>query len=710
VTRMRVLTLARKARAMPPGQLAGIARTRLNNRFRALAWKRLGWTPARGRSVSPAMAGQAAAAAARLLLGDRASELREWLRRRPESAARVLARAEEVMAHRTSLLGSDRAPLGDPIDWHRDWVTGTAWPREHFSELDLLKLDERCDVKRCWDLSRAYHWVWLAQAFWLTDDRRFLDEIERQWHDWLDRNPPEIGVNWANPMEASIRSVSWWWVLALTAGRLDAQLSSRVCGSLQTHLDYILGHLEFAGDGRNSNHLLADYVGLSFGGLIFADHPSSPAWRDAGLAGLWRELPLQVYPDGVNYEQSSEYHRVIAEFFLYTALLARRAGHDPRPEAWERLERMLEVCMHMTRPDGLANAIGDGDDGRLFWLTDRSPLDFRGLLAVGAVVFDRGDFRHVAGVAAGAGEDPLDDLAWTLGVAGVDAFDRISAQVPASTTAAFSDGGVYVARTDWTATATHVVIDAGHLGMGPEGRGSHGHADTLSLCVSLRGQPVVIDPGTGIYTGDVEWRDAFRGGRMHNGVTVDGLGVCAFDDGPFRWSTLCTPRVERWEESAGWVRFSGSHDGFERIASGLRHRRSIWMCRTRDAVIVHDRLDGGPHRLDAWFQFPAGAGVQRTNASGGAWFAREGDASGVLVPRRLTDTRVYSADEQERLGWVSPSYGRWQAGATLRVTAAQPLAEIVTIVTPLSIAPGELLSAARAGADPELAALLETWF
>ena len=169
MTRNRVLTIARKARAMPPGQLANIARTRLHNRFRALAWKRLGWTPSRDRSVSPALAGQAAQAAERLLLGDRAPELRSWFTRRSEVVGRVLARAEEVLAHRTSLLGSDRAHLGGTIDWHRDWVTGTAWPREHFSDLDLLKLDERCDVKRCWDLSRAYHWVWLAQAFWLTE-------------------------------------------------------------------------------------------------------------------------------------------------------------------------------------------------------------------------------------------------------------------------------------------------------------------------------------------------------------------------------------------------------------------------------------------------------------------------------------------------------------------------------------------------------------
>ena len=71
---------------------------------------------------------------------------------------------------------------------------------------------------------------------------------------------------------------------------------------------------------------------------------------------------------------------------------------------------------------------------------------------------------------------------------------------------------------------------------------------------------------------------------------------------------------------------------------------------------------------------------------------------------------MYAADEQEHLGWVSPSYGRWQPGTTLRVSATQPQAEIVTIVAPLSIAPGELLSAARADGDSELAALLEAWF
>ena len=110
---------------MPPRQLAGIARTRPEQPHAGARVEapRLDAGP-RANPSARRWPARPRRAAARLLLGDRASELRSWLRRRPESAGRVVSRAEDVMAHRTSLLGSDRAHLGETIDWHRDWVTG----------------------------------------------------------------------------------------------------------------------------------------------------------------------------------------------------------------------------------------------------------------------------------------------------------------------------------------------------------------------------------------------------------------------------------------------------------------------------------------------------------------------------------------------------------------------------------------------------------
>src|SRR5262249_62005662 len=78
-----------------------------------------------------------------------------------------------------------------------------------------------------------------------------------------------------------------------------------------------------------------------------------------------------------------------------------------------------------------------------------------------------------------------------------------------------------------------VVIDHGPLGMAP-GYG-HGHADALSLSACVRGEGLLIDPGTYGYNLGEKWRRYFRSTRAHNTVTVDGLDQ-ALQVGTFLWS------------------------------------------------------------------------------------------------------------------------------------------------------------------------------
>jgi hypothetical protein len=603
----------------------------------------------------------------RTLLAPReAATVRQWLKHTDAVEPGVIERAKLTLEHKTRLLGADDCGVGDPVSWHRDHVTGKIWPRRHFSRIDYLTLGDPCDVKRCWDLSRCYHWVWLAQSSWLTGDKDSTREVARQWEGWLTENPPEIGVNWGNAMEVALRTISWWWVLALVED--DAEhvqpLLPRILGAIIDHARYIERRLETSALGRNSNHLLADYVGLAFAGLLLSSHPDAARWRSAGLDGLWAELDRQVYPDGVQYEQATEYHRFVLEFFLYTAILAERAGCAPPPAAWARIERMLEYSMHMTQPDGLVSSIGDGDDGRMYWLTDRGPADHRGLLAVGAAVFSRGDFKCVAGSGTPA------EVAWILGADGIEKYDRLTAHRPAGLSKAFPDGGTYVLRSGWDASATLVVVDAGYLGMGPQGLGSHGHADTLSFTVFAEAQPQLIDPGTFVYTSDVAWRDAFRSTRFHNALTVDGHDICSFHDGPFRWSSLCNPRVERWEEGQDWVVFVGEHDGFREIEPGLMHRRAITLNRRQPVVLVFDEVLGtGVHELDLWFQLGGNRCAEVEERHGCLWCGRSDErALGIFVPtERVRGIDVHFGDEHARLGWSSPSYGKKERASTARV-------------------------------------------
>src|SRR5262249_58320886 len=63
------------------------------------------------------------------------------------------------------------------------------------------------------------------------------------------------------------------------------------------------------------------------------------------------------------------------------------------------------------------------------------------------------------------------------------------------TSASLPETGYYVSR---SADGQHLVIDGGPHGYR---NGGHAHADALSLTLSLGGRPVLIDPGTGSYTG-----------------------------------------------------------------------------------------------------------------------------------------------------------------------------------------------------------------
>ena len=84
----------------------------------------------------------------------------------------------------------------------------------------------------------------------------------------------------------------------------------------------------------------------------------------------------------------------------------------------------------------------------------------------------------------------------------------------------FHDGGYAVVEGHAGRAPMRALFDAGPLGFGP--LAAHGHADALSLLLRM-GEDLLVDPGTGSYHGDPEWREALRGTRAHNTIEVDGL-------------------------------------------------------------------------------------------------------------------------------------------------------------------------------------------
>ena len=100
------------------------------------------------------------------------------------------------------------------------------------------------------------------------------------------------------------------------------------------------------------------------------------------------------------------------------------------------------------------------------------------------------------------------------GLRGVHLDSRVPAAAPLRSTA-LPETGYYVSR---SSAGDHLVIDGGPHGYQ---NGGHAHADALSLTLTVRGLPLLIDPGTGCYTTDAALRDRMRSSTLHNTLTLD---------------------------------------------------------------------------------------------------------------------------------------------------------------------------------------------
>jgi hypothetical protein len=533
------------------------------------------------------------------------AELAEIERRWPEERERVLAAAEQALGHHVDVLGTGPVELGDPIDWHRDWKTERRWPLRYGPRLEYAELDRSSDVKVPWEISRLQWVLPLGQAFLLTGDERYAQGARRILDDWIAGNPYALGVNWAIAMEPALRTLSLAW-LVYACGRSAAWRDGRgdVLRALYLHLEFVERHIERA--AINGNHYTADASALAFGGLVLGvDH-----WTEMGWTILVDELPRQVHPDGVDFEASSAYHRLVGELFALPAILRRAHGLTVGDEYTARLEAMARFTEAYTGPDGLAPLWGDADDGRA--------------LPLGSTVNDHRSLPVLArSRAAGNAE-----AAWLVGP------DAVVEEWAPRTSAAFADGGAYVLRSG----GDHVFIDCGPVGLA--GRGGHGHNDCLSFEATLDGERLISDSGSYVYTASAAERNRFRATGAHNTPLVDGAEQNRIPESLWQLENDALPERLLAEPFC----FRGSHTGYLRLPSPVRPIRTITLDPEAHALTVVDELEGeGEHDVEIPYHLAPGIEPE----------LHEHTASlGRFVLRWQGDWTPAVEDS-----WVSPSYG-----------------------------------------------------
>ena len=330
------------------------------------------------------------------------SELKNLYTSNPEKKAEILNETSKVLHREFTFLGCDVDYSNNEINWHLDPKSGFEWEKKYYRGLyPVSNSSDNTDCKMPWELSRFQHLTFLIKGYYISGDDEYVEETVRQISHWIDENPLCYGVNWTCAMEVAIRACNWIWASWAFKDHpvWTDEFNEKFLKNIWQHGWYIEHNLENKG-GVRTNHYLSDIVGLLFIGIMFPQFKDAKRWKDFGVKELIRCMEEMVYPNGVSFENSTAYHRLVLEFFAYSAILCKKNDIELTRPFWGRLEKMCEFGLYCTRPDGRMPMIGDADDGRFFIFTDYydwDRWDFRYLLSVGALIFERTDFKAAAG-------------------------------------------------------------------------------------------------------------------------------------------------------------------------------------------------------------------------------------------------------------------------------------------------------------------------
>ena len=554
-----------------------------------------------------------------------------WIAKEPKVGASAYVEAAERIAQGWLDVYALRGiKLGYPPRWNRDPKSGIEAPPAYGKLLDTGDPDLVGDVKYLWQPNRHAHVVTLAKAHALTKKRLYLETIEEHLDSWFLACPYGIGPNWASALEVSIRLVNWSMAWQLVADALGEDFRSRWLRSVYQHCAFIRGW--FTLHASAAHQLIGEAAGLFIAALTWPHWAESRGWAATAKAVLEREVVAQTSSDGVSREQSIGVHAFVLERLLLCLLAGKANGQWFSPDLESRVEAMLDFLASVTDVGGHVPDFGDSDaeDGALG----------RSLLATGAIIFKRGDFKVKARA--------LDDgTRWLLGRdadAQFAALDVEATRLPLRQ--AFPEGGYFVAGCAFdTPSEIRLVIDAGPAGY--RGAAAHGHADALSFTLSIGGKEFLVDPGTYAFHTQQAWRRYFRGTAAHNTLRIDAL------DQSVRARAGCS----LWLSSPDKDTFEGWHDGYMRLDDPVKHRRLVELDKVARRIVVEDTLEmGEEHDVELFFHLSERCRVDPCPDDSFA-VSHDGREMRVTLPSLAgASARIDQGNLAPLQGWRSPAF------------------------------------------------------
>lgn len=209
------------------------------------------------------------------------------------------------------------------------------------------------------------------------------------------------------------------------------------------------------------------------------------------------QFEIQVYDDGMLWEQSTMYHVEVAIYGMKLLYYSNVFRFEIDPIVFKNTKNLCSALLYLTTPHYEIDAYGDSD-----------VVSVKDVLSCASVILQCNSFAIGDSI-------QLHEL-YSYGASFASLYQKRKGY-PSTRVFDGSDSGMYTTRSDWSTNASFTTFVNGSLGSG------HGHCDNLHVSLYYKGHPILIDSGRFTYREDIISRVYLKRMIAHNSVIVDDI-------------------------------------------------------------------------------------------------------------------------------------------------------------------------------------------
>ena len=495
-----------------------------------------------------------------------------------------------------------------------------------------------------WQLHRHKWFTPMGKAYRVSGDEKYAVEWTKQYIDWIKKNPlvkinkNEYELTGNTQLKDDAENVRFAWRPLEVSNRLQDQTSqfqlflpspsftpeflTEFLVNYHKHAIHILGNYSAQG-----NHLLFEAQRMIYAGAFFPEFKEAAAWRKSGIDIMNREINVQVYNDGGQFELDPHYHLAAINIFCKALNIADLNGfrNEFPQEYLDTIEKMIVFYANVSFPDYTNPCFSDAK------LTNKKEMlkNYRSW----SKMFPKNQFIKYL------------------------ATDGKEGALPEYLSKGFLKSGFFVFRNSWGTDAMQMVVKAGPKAFW------HCQPDNGTFELWFNGRNLFPDTGAYVYAGSAEvmkLRNWFRQTRVHNTLTLDGRNLETTQSVTGLWQPEGKEQILVTE-----------NPGYK----GLKHRRTVFLVDQAYFVIVDEATGNARGTVNLNYHFREGE-VNVDAEKNMVTTAYEGPSNVKLqcFPEKSASLR---AEE----GWRSTAYRQRVARTSVAFDTNKDDAEAVRYIT-----------------------------